>query len=124
MTLGVRCVAVNAEGEICLIRHTYAEGWSFPGGGVDPGETMFDAAERELREETGQQLDKQSFCGVMKFRLQPDERTEFGALYAGKLEKPSPFTINEEAEQIRFWDLKENIGYVNEIDHKLIDYFV
>lgn len=52
MTLGVKCVAFNDSQGICLIRHTYVGGWSLPGGGVDPGETIYQAAERELREET------------------------------------------------------------------------
>ncbi len=53
MTLGVRAVAVDAEGRVMLVRHTYLAGWWLPGGGVDRGETTGDAAVRELFEETG-----------------------------------------------------------------------
>lgn len=53
MTLGVRAVAVDGEGRVMLVRHTYLEGWWLPGGGVDRGETTGDAAARELFEETG-----------------------------------------------------------------------
>ncbi len=53
MTLGVRSVAVDAEGRVMLVRHTYLEGWWLPGGGVDRGEAIGDAAARELFEETG-----------------------------------------------------------------------
>ncbi|MEQ7154936.1 NUDIX domain-containing protein [Brevundimonas aurifodinae] len=53
MTLGVRAVAVDAGGRVMLVRHTYLAGWWLPGGGVDRGETIGDAAARELFEETG-----------------------------------------------------------------------
>lgn len=53
MTLGVRSVAVDAQGRVMLIKHTYVAGWWLPGGGVDRGETTGDAAVRELFEETG-----------------------------------------------------------------------
>lgn len=51
MTLGVRAIATDAQGRICLVRHTYTPGWLLPGGGVEPGETAGEALERELREE-------------------------------------------------------------------------
>lgn len=53
MTLGARLAVYNDEGRILLIRHTYLPGWYLPGGGVDVGEAIEEAAERELREETG-----------------------------------------------------------------------
>jgi ADP-ribose pyrophosphatase YjhB (NUDIX family) len=51
MTLGVRAAAFDAEGRICLVRHTYVPGWHLPGGGVDRGETAVQALIKELDEE-------------------------------------------------------------------------
>lgn len=53
MTLGARVMLFNAKGEICLIKHGYVAGWQLPGGGVDTGETIGEAAKRELAEEAG-----------------------------------------------------------------------
>jgi 8-oxo-dGTP pyrophosphatase MutT (NUDIX family) len=53
MTLGVRILATNEEGQICLVRHTYVQGWHLPGGGVERGETGLQAALKEAREEAG-----------------------------------------------------------------------
>ncbi|MER0237470.1 NUDIX domain-containing protein [Fulvimarina sp. MAC8] len=51
MTLGVRVAAFDEEGRLFLVRHTYVPGWYLPGGGVDSGETVEQAAVRELGEE-------------------------------------------------------------------------
>ncbi len=53
MTLGTRTAIFNGAGEVLLVRHSYAPGWMLPGGGVSRGETVFAAAVREVREETG-----------------------------------------------------------------------
>jgi 8-oxo-dGTP pyrophosphatase MutT (NUDIX family) len=52
LTLGTRIVVTEAA-RVLLVRHTYAPGWLFPGGGVDRGETIYEAAVREVREEAG-----------------------------------------------------------------------
>lgn len=51
-TVGVRMLLIH-EGKVLLIKHTYQPGWYTIGGGVDAGETLRQAMERELMEEVG-----------------------------------------------------------------------
>lgn len=58
MTLGVRAAVFDADERVFLVRHSYVAGWYLPGGGVEPGETLAEALDRELIEEGGIVLDE------------------------------------------------------------------
>jgi ADP-ribose pyrophosphatase YjhB (NUDIX family) len=46
-------IVVDSEGDILLIRRSDNELWSIPGGRMEIGESLSEAAMREVREETG-----------------------------------------------------------------------
>lgn len=55
MTLGVRAMLIAGD-SVVLVKHSYVDGWYFPGGGVEPGESVMEAMIREIREESGAAL--------------------------------------------------------------------
>jgi 8-oxo-dGTP pyrophosphatase MutT (NUDIX family) len=49
----VNVVVTNDEGEVLLIRRSDNDNWAVPGGAIDLGESVAEAAIRETREESG-----------------------------------------------------------------------
>jgi glycerol 3-phosphatase-2 len=50
---GVGVIIVDDEGRILLEQRRDNGMWGLPGGGIEPGESVFQAALREVKEETG-----------------------------------------------------------------------
>lgn len=57
-------VAVLNDNKVVLIRRADNGLWDIPGGAVEPGEAVEDAARRELREETGLEAAPLTLLGV------------------------------------------------------------
>jgi ADP-ribose pyrophosphatase YjhB (NUDIX family) len=53
MVPSVNVVVTNEAGEILLIRRSDNDNWALPGGAIDIGESLTQAAIREVHEETG-----------------------------------------------------------------------
>jgi 8-oxo-dGTP pyrophosphatase MutT (NUDIX family) len=63
--LGVRIILLQ-DGNVLLVRHTYMEGWYFPGGSMNRWETPLEAAAREAWEEAGAELlEPPDFLGII-----------------------------------------------------------
>lgn len=63
LTLGVRLILAH-EDAVVLVKHTYQRHWYLPGGGVQKGETLEEAAQREAAEELGAELTNLRLFGV------------------------------------------------------------
>lgn len=102
VTLGARAAIYNRKGEVLLVRHTYVSGWYLPGGGVGRGESILEAAYREVREETG----------LSKFKLRDHpvvshdstiSRRDYVAYYIGHSDEAIDFISNSEISECRYF---------------------
>jgi 8-oxo-dGTP diphosphatase len=65
--VGVGIMIRNEKGEVLLGLRKGSHGsgeWSFPGGHLEFGETIFETAKREVKEETGLDIDKFKLISV------------------------------------------------------------
>ena len=63
LTLGVRVMMLRGD-TVLLVKHTYRPNWYFPGGLVERGESLEQAARREAHEEVGATLGPLTLIGV------------------------------------------------------------
>lgn len=78
ITLGSRVILLRGN-EVLLVRHTYRQGWYFPGGGVDKDETLEAAARREAEEEACARIGELTLLGV--YGSVGDGRTDHIAVF-------------------------------------------
>jgi 8-oxo-dGTP pyrophosphatase MutT (NUDIX family) len=53
---GAGAIFRDATGKVLLVKPSYRDTWEIPGGGLEHGEDPFQAAVREVKEETGLEL--------------------------------------------------------------------
>lgn len=64
MVPSVNVVVVDDAGRLLMIRRTDNDNWAVPGGAIDLGESMIDAAVRETIEETGITVQVTGLVGI------------------------------------------------------------
>lgn len=86
-TVGVRIAVFNKFGEVLLLKHSYREGYYFPGGGLHKGEGFEDGAIRETYEETVLKINKKDIHLVGIYQYFEEGKNDviafFKVLYVG-----------------------------------------
>ena len=87
----VNVVVTNEAGEILLIRRSDNDNWALPGGAIDIGESLTQAAIREVQEETGITCEITGLVGIytdpkhiILYTSNNEARQEFSIVMTGK----------------------------------------
>ena len=114
-------VVLEVDGKYLIGWNNWRKQWELAVGGIEKGETPREAAIRELFEETHQKVYYLEFKGLFK-KERPSGEIVYTAIYYTTKDKIAEFIKNDldENDKIMLWDLKEDIGYVDEIDIEII----
>jgi 8-oxo-dGTP diphosphatase len=117
-------ISAKFEGKWIFVRHQKRSTWEIAGGHIEKGETSYEAAVRELMEETGA-LQFNLGC-VATYSVTMDGETGWGRLYfADVFEIGSIPDISEIAEIVLSDHLPENLTYPDiqpHLFHKTVEY--
>ena len=113
----VNVVVSNPAGEVLLIRRSDNDNWAVPGGAIDLGESMVQAAVRETREETGIDCEVTGLVGiytdprhVMLYTSNGEVRQEFSIVLTARPIGGHP-TPSDESTDVRWVPPAEISGY-------------
>jgi 8-oxo-dGTP pyrophosphatase MutT (NUDIX family) len=119
---GCSVVIPDDQGRILLQKRTDGDWWSLPAGGMDPGETPTQTAIREVREETGLEVELVRFLGLYSnpelCTVYPDgnRRQMVGASFLGRVIGGQLIQSNEETAELRWFgpdELPQNITHTS-----------
>ena len=72
-TVELTVLCLLHQGDLLLLQNRIKpdwQGWTMPGGHVEPGESVVDAVIREMKEETGLTVLHPKLCGVKQFPIE------------------------------------------------------
>ena len=111
----VNVVVTNAGGDVLLIRRSDNQNWAVPGGAIDLGESMVQAAVRETKEETGVDCEITGLVGiytdpkhVILYTSNSEVRQEFSILLTARATGGAP-TRSDESSEVR-WVARDDLG--------------
>jgi ADP-ribose pyrophosphatase YjhB (NUDIX family) len=109
----VNVVVVNDAGEILMIRRTDNDNWAVPGGAVDLGESVAQAAVRETVEESGIECEITGIVGiysdpkhVLLYTSNGEVRQEFSIVLTARSLSGQP-TPSSETSEVRWVPVSE-----------------
>lgn len=100
LALSANAVLRDPQGRIALVRNTYREGWSLPGGVVDDNEAPADAAVREVLEELGHTVSGPASLLAVQWAARGSGPVQFLSLTFDVGSCPDPAALVPQEEEI------------------------
>ncbi len=122
--LSVKALIRNSDGQILLAREI-DDKWGFLGGGVDHGEDIIDALEREFKEETGLEIQVNSQTPELITTFENYKGINvINVFYDCGVVNIFDFISNDECLEVKYFDLSEipRLNLANEVKAFLKNY--
>jgi ADP-ribose pyrophosphatase YjhB (NUDIX family) len=117
MVPSVNVVVVNEAGDILLVRRSDNDNWAVPGGAIDLGESVAQAAIRETREESGITCELTGLVGIYSdprhrilYTSNGEVRQEFSIVLTARRVSGTP-TPSDESKEVRWVPAYDLSGY-------------
>jgi 8-oxo-dGTP pyrophosphatase MutT (NUDIX family) len=123
---GAGVIVLNQNGHILLQRRTDTLDWGTIGGSLEPGESLEEAAERELFEEAGLKANQLIFKTMLSGRdmyfkyPHGDEVYNVMAVYEVREFEGSPKINDNEGLELRYFSLTEPIPDINPFSEHIL----
>ena len=108
LQVGVKALLKNKEGKYLLVRRSsekYPEvgaRWDIVGGRINPGTPLFDNLKREVKEETGLDVEVSNLTGIYSKQGKNDIVFSFACKIIG-----GEITLNDEADKIEYFEISK-----------------
>ena len=123
---GVSVIVINEQNQILLQKRSDTGDWGVIGGALELGESLEEAADRELYEEAGLVADNLTFICMLSgkdmYYQYPhgDEIYNLVAVFETRKYSGTPTINDDEGLELRYFDLSVPIEELNEMARKIL----
>jgi ADP-ribose pyrophosphatase YjhB (NUDIX family) len=109
LVVATSAVVADGQGRILMQRRADSGNWALPGGGMEMGESLTDSVIREVREETGYEIEVRGMVGTYTdprhiiVYSDGEVRRQFNICYTARI-IGGQLTVSDESTEVRFVD--------------------